>query len=143
MKANARDYNDKFSYVVSRPQHWIYKFMQNYLISVFFLSVIVQDNHIKTSKYNIFTFLPINLFEQFQRVANAYFLVLLILQVREGLFVKEIFFLYLSGYFEKLNVLNCFSFHIVNSRNILFVLVHNHRAFGVGAGNHSCQRRHR
>ncbi|XP_069564255.1 probable phospholipid-transporting ATPase IM [Brachyistius frenatus] len=39
------------------------------------------DNHIKTSKYNIFTFLPINLFEQFQRVANAYFIVLLILQL--------------------------------------------------------------
>ncbi|XP_059190532.1 probable phospholipid-transporting ATPase IM [Centropristis striata] len=54
VKANARDYNDKFSYA---------------------------DNHIKTSKYNIFTFLPINLFEQFQRVANAYFLVLLILQL--------------------------------------------------------------
>ncbi|XP_068579352.1 probable phospholipid-transporting ATPase IM [Cebidichthys violaceus] len=54
VRANMRDYNDKFSYA---------------------------DNHIKTSKYNIFTFLPINLFEQFQRVANAYFLVLLILQL--------------------------------------------------------------
>ncbi|KAM9352340.1 putative phospholipid-transporting ATPase IM [Symphorus nematophorus] len=54
VKANARDYNDKFSYA---------------------------DNRIKTSKYNIFTFLPINLFEQFQRVANAYFLVLFILQI--------------------------------------------------------------
>lgn len=43
----------------------------------------LQDNHIKTSKYNVLTFLPINLFEQFQRVANAYFLVLLILQVGE------------------------------------------------------------
>uniref|UniRef100_A0A669C6M0 Phospholipid-transporting ATPase n=1 Tax=Oreochromis niloticus TaxID=8128 RepID=A0A669C6M0_ORENI len=41
----------------------------------------LQDNRIKTSKYNIFTFLPINLFEQFQRVANAYFSVLLILQL--------------------------------------------------------------
>uniref|UniRef100_A0A3B3DKC6 Phospholipid-transporting ATPase n=1 Tax=Oryzias melastigma TaxID=30732 RepID=A0A3B3DKC6_ORYME len=39
------------------------------------------DNRIKTSKYNIFTFLPVNLFEQFQRVANAYFVVLLILQL--------------------------------------------------------------
>ncbi|XP_046889573.1 probable phospholipid-transporting ATPase IM isoform X2 [Hypomesus transpacificus] len=54
VKANDRDYNEKFSYT---------------------------DNHIKTSKYNIFTFLPINLFEQFQRVANAYFFVLLILQL--------------------------------------------------------------
>lgn len=37
-----------------------------------------------TSKYNVITFLPINLFEQFQEVANTYFLFLLILQVRRG-----------------------------------------------------------
>lgn len=40
-----------------------------------------QSNCIKTSKYNIVTFLPVNLFEQFQEVANTYFLFLLILQV--------------------------------------------------------------
>ncbi|KAG7220466.1 hypothetical protein INR49_018185 [Caranx melampygus] len=39
-------------------------------------------NAIKTSKYNLFTFLPLNLFEQFQRIANAYFLFLLVLQNR-------------------------------------------------------------
>uniref|UniRef100_A0A4W3JYT3 Phospholipid-transporting ATPase n=1 Tax=Callorhinchus milii TaxID=7868 RepID=A0A4W3JYT3_CALMI len=39
------------------------------------------NNRINTSKYNVITFLPINLFEQFQRVANAYFLFLLILQL--------------------------------------------------------------
>uniref|UniRef100_A0AC34QT05 Phospholipid-transporting ATPase n=1 Tax=Panagrolaimus sp. JU765 TaxID=591449 RepID=A0AC34QT05_9BILA len=38
------------------------------------------DNYIKTSKYNIFTFIPKNLFEQFQRLANFYFLILMILQ---------------------------------------------------------------
>ncbi|XP_048825243.1 probable phospholipid-transporting ATPase IM isoform X2 [Brienomyrus brachyistius] len=54
VKANDRGYNEKFLYA---------------------------DNRIKTSKYNIFTFLPVNLFEQFQRVANAYFLFLLILQL--------------------------------------------------------------
>uniref|UniRef100_A0A8C2N377 Phospholipid-transporting ATPase n=1 Tax=Cricetulus griseus TaxID=10029 RepID=A0A8C2N377_CRIGR len=54
VKANDRDYNEKFQYA---------------------------DNRIYTSKYNILTFLPINLFEQFQRVANAYFLFLLILQL--------------------------------------------------------------
>ncbi|XP_058150160.1 probable phospholipid-transporting ATPase IM [Dasypus novemcinctus] len=54
VKANDREYNEKFQYA---------------------------DNRIHTSKYNILTFLPINLFEQFQRVANAYFLFLLILQL--------------------------------------------------------------
>ncbi|KAK7116639.1 phospholipid-transporting ATPase ID-like isoform X2 [Littorina saxatilis] len=39
------------------------------------------QNIITTSKYNVFTFLPKNLFEQFQRIANAYFLGLLILQL--------------------------------------------------------------
>lgn len=41
----------------------------------------LQDNYIKTSKYNVITFLPRNIFEQFQRLANFYFLILLILQV--------------------------------------------------------------
>ncbi|GAA6100319.1 phospholipid-transporting ATPase ID isoform X2 [Tachysurus ichikawai] len=54
VRANDRDYNEKFSYA---------------------------DNHIKTAKYTFYTFLPINLFEQFQRFANAYFFVLLILQL--------------------------------------------------------------
>uniref|UniRef100_A0A8C9Y4W8 Phospholipid-transporting ATPase n=1 Tax=Sander lucioperca TaxID=283035 RepID=A0A8C9Y4W8_SANLU len=38
-------------------------------------------NAIKTYKYNVLTFLPLNLYEQFKRVANLYFLVLLILQI--------------------------------------------------------------
>ncbi|XP_033927142.1 phospholipid-transporting ATPase ID isoform X2 [Melopsittacus undulatus] len=54
VRANARDYNEKFQYA---------------------------SNCIKTSKYNIITFLPVNLFEQFQEVANTYFLFLLILQL--------------------------------------------------------------
>ncbi|XP_060791403.1 phospholipid-transporting ATPase IC [Neoarius graeffei] len=40
-----------------------------------------SGNAIKTYKYNFFTFLPLNLFEQFKRAANFYFLVLLILQI--------------------------------------------------------------
>jgi len=39
------------------------------------------NNVVTTSKYNIITFLPLNLFEQFLRVANSYFLLLLIIQV--------------------------------------------------------------
>ncbi|KAI2664891.1 Phospholipid-transporting ATPase ID [Labeo rohita] len=57
IRANDREYNSSFKYAT---------------------------NSIKTSKYNPFTFLPLNLFEQFQRIANAYFLFLLILQVRNN-----------------------------------------------------------
>ncbi|XP_062873840.1 phospholipid-transporting ATPase ID [Trichomycterus rosablanca] len=54
IQANDREYNSTFKYAT---------------------------NGIKTSKYNVLTFLPLNLFEQFQRIANAYFLCLLVLQV--------------------------------------------------------------
>uniref|UniRef100_A0A8C2P4U3 Phospholipid-transporting ATPase n=1 Tax=Capra hircus TaxID=9925 RepID=A0A8C2P4U3_CAPHI len=40
-----------------------------------------KDLDVKTSKYNALNFLPMNLFEQFQRLANAYFLFLLFLQL--------------------------------------------------------------
>ncbi|XP_038646502.1 phospholipid-transporting ATPase IC isoform X1 [Scyliorhinus canicula] len=39
-----------------------------------------SGNAIRTYKYNVLTFLPRNLMEQFKRAANAYFLILLILQ---------------------------------------------------------------
>ncbi|EJT98292.1 phospholipid-translocating P-type ATPase [Dacryopinax primogenitus] len=38
-------------------------------------------NKIRTSKYTILSFIPKNLFEQFRRVANIYFLVLVVFQV--------------------------------------------------------------
>ena len=38
------------------------------------------SNRIKTAKYSLLTFLPKNLFEQFRRVANVYFLFIVILQ---------------------------------------------------------------
>ena len=35
----------------------------------------------KTSKYNLITFIPLNLLEQFTRVANTYFLILVLVQL--------------------------------------------------------------
>uniref|UniRef100_A0A8C1XUV1 ATPase phospholipid transporting 8B1 n=1 Tax=Cyprinus carpio TaxID=7962 RepID=A0A8C1XUV1_CYPCA len=50
--------------------------------SKFYCSYICfQGNAIKTYKYNVLTFLPLNLYEQFKRAANLYFLCLLILQI--------------------------------------------------------------
>ncbi|XP_065094409.1 phospholipid-transporting ATPase ID isoform X4 [Ochlerotatus camptorhynchus] len=54
IRANDREYNTQFKYA---------------------------NNYIKTSKYSVLTFLPLNLLEQFQRLANFYFLCLLILQL--------------------------------------------------------------
>nr|XP_025043499.1 phospholipid-transporting ATPase IK [Pelodiscus sinensis] len=38
------------------------------------------DNAIRTAKYNVLTFLPLNLYEQFHRLANLYFLFVILLQ---------------------------------------------------------------
>ncbi|XP_065059907.1 phospholipid-transporting ATPase ID-like isoform X2 [Rhopilema esculentum] len=52
LRANDRDYNSQFQYT---------------------------GNHIQTYRYNLLTFIPLNLFEQFQRVANIYFLIQIII----------------------------------------------------------------
>ncbi len=39
------------------------------------------NNMVVTSKYHIWSFLPANLFEQFRRLANFYFLCIAVLQV--------------------------------------------------------------
>lgn len=38
-------------------------------------------NGVRTSKYTVLTFLPVNLFQQFCRIANFYFLIIALLQV--------------------------------------------------------------
>lgn len=38
-----------------------------------------HDNHIKTTKYTILSFIPKNLFEQFHRAANMYFVFIVLL----------------------------------------------------------------
>ena len=42
--------------------------------------LVYPTNHISTGKYTFFSFLPKNLFLQFKRVANTYFLIMFILQ---------------------------------------------------------------
>ena len=43
-----------------------------------------RHNRIKSAKYSILSFIPLNLFEQFSRVANVYFLLIAILQQIPG-----------------------------------------------------------
>ena len=40
-----------------------------------------DNNRVCTTKYNIWTFLPMNLFHQFSKAANFYFLIFALLQV--------------------------------------------------------------
>lgn len=51
-----------------------------------------RDNKIQTSKYNLITFLPKNLFEQFYRFANLYFLIIQVINWLPGMevFIKEV-----------------------------------------------------
>ncbi|ETO23285.1 hypothetical protein RFI_13892 [Reticulomyxa filosa] len=41
---------------------------------------IYPDNIIISSKYTVLTFIPLNLFEQFRRIANIYFLMIIAIQ---------------------------------------------------------------
>ncbi|XP_073412951.1 phospholipid-transporting ATPase IH isoform X4 [Dendrobates tinctorius] len=47
------------------------------------------DNRIVSSKYTFWNFIPKNLFEQFRRIANFYFLIIFLVQVGDIVLVKE------------------------------------------------------
>nr|XP_012601283.1 phospholipid-transporting ATPase IK isoform X2 [Microcebus murinus] len=64
IKANSHDYHRQFRKKVFLCWH-----RQKY-----------KTNIIRTAKYNFFSFLPLNLYEQFHRVSNVYFLMTVILQ---------------------------------------------------------------
>ncbi|XP_054980679.1 phospholipid-transporting ATPase IK [Sorex araneus] len=64
VKANSRAYNCQF-----KEKVFLCWQRQKY-----------KTNVIRTAKYNAFSFLPLNLFEQFQRLSNLYFLFVIILQ---------------------------------------------------------------
>ena len=48
------------------------------------------DNTTHTSKYTVLTFFPLNLFEQFRRAANIYFLFTLILTALGCIFIMKL-----------------------------------------------------
>ncbi|XP_033981662.1 phospholipid-transporting ATPase IC [Trematomus bernacchii] len=62
-----------------RPYHHLPEFEKKVFLCI--KKSRYSGNAIKTYKYNVLTFLPLNLYEQFKRVANLYFLALLILQI--------------------------------------------------------------
>lgn len=91
IQANNPQYNSQFKYAVSKPHPFTWIFVRSVFqfskcnnntneFSIVF-RFIFQNNYIKTSKYTLLTFLPLNLLEQFQRIANFYFLILLLLQL--------------------------------------------------------------
>ncbi|XP_045347251.1 phospholipid-transporting ATPase IK isoform X10 [Leopardus geoffroyi] len=64
LEANSRDYNSQF-----KEKSFLCWQRRKY-----------KSNVIHTAKYNVFSFLPLNLYEQFHRVSNLYFLFIIILQ---------------------------------------------------------------
>uniref|UniRef100_H2RJD6 Phospholipid-transporting ATPase n=1 Tax=Takifugu rubripes TaxID=31033 RepID=H2RJD6_TAKRU len=62
-----------------RPYHHLPEFQKKVFLCI--KKSRYSGNAIKTYKYNVLTFLPLNLYEQFKRAANLYFLALLILQI--------------------------------------------------------------
>ncbi|XP_076977406.1 phospholipid-transporting ATPase IK isoform X2 [Tamandua tetradactyla] len=73
------DDNSAFTWVVkanNRYYHWQFKEK----VFLCFQRNRYKTNAIRTAKYSIFTFLPLNLYEQFHRMSNLYFLLVIILQ---------------------------------------------------------------
>lgn len=92
LRANDRPFNLSEHHAVSQGTksclwayllltYTVFKFTALQPFFTLLLSTLLKNNAIKTSKYNVFTFLPLNLLEQFRRLANIYFLLLMVLQV--------------------------------------------------------------
>ena len=62
------------------------------------------NNYIRTSKYTLLSFVPQNLFEQFQRVANLYFLLQIVIMVGcHGLTSPLLYYLEISSFYNDYN----------------------------------------
>ena len=49
----------------------------------------VQNNCVRTSKYSWWSFLPVNLFEQYQKASNIYFLVIMLMQLIDVISISD------------------------------------------------------
>lgn len=139
LRANDRPFNLSFRYAVSRETVLIFilNSLRSPVLQPFICHSVLQNNTIKTSKYNIITFLPLNLFEQLRRLANAYFLFLMILQV--GFFI--FLFLHclsriLKPHFNKSHIPSD------NPTSILSLLVHHGCSSGFRIVHNSSERCH-
>jgi magnesium-transporting ATPase (P-type) len=47
------------------------------------------SNAIKTSKYSTLTFLPLNLYNQFKKMANMYFLIISVMQTFKSISISD------------------------------------------------------
>lgn len=47
-------------------------------------------NFFVTSKYTIISFIPQNLLEQFRRIANIFFLIMVAIQLIPGIYIRKI-----------------------------------------------------
>ena len=88
IEISGKEFHGLVDYFIGKKRADNTKFNTNFtvfavcIVQCFYLfSLFLQNNNIKTSKYTLLTFLPLNLFEQFQRLANFYFACLLILQL--------------------------------------------------------------
>ena len=49
----------------------------------------MPNNTVRTSKYNVFTFLPLNLLNQFKKMANVYFLIISFMQTIKSISISD------------------------------------------------------
>jgi phospholipid-transporting ATPase len=49
----------------------------------------MTSNVVRTSKYNVFTFIPLNLLNQFKKLANVYFLVISFMQTIKSISISD------------------------------------------------------
>ena len=49
----------------------------------------VKNNTVKTSKYTWWNFIPINLFEQFNKLSNVYFFIIMIMQTIDEISISN------------------------------------------------------